>query len=189
MLRKVKERQKAIISVSNEEQLRSQAKAESKLKDKPITSKSVSYKTDAVTVGGKTESSAIEKKNGDGYKLIKKAFPQVKTAGSAIKRYIGGISRPNRMSLQLSKNSSKLKDCPCPGALCTFAFQCGGFKNLHLAQKVSFCKKEGLCRNCLISHQGACKFHNRHKCKDQDEKDPHHAFLCSEKKQREVLEV
>ena len=64
------------------------------------------------------------------------------------------------MSLQLSKKSSKLKECPCHGNLCTFAFQCGGFKNLHLAQKISFCKKESLCRNCLISHKGVCKFHN-----------------------------
>ena len=49
-----------------------------------------------------------------------------------------------------------------------------------MPKKYLFAK--GLCRNCLISHQGGCKFHNRHKCKDQDEKDPHHAFLCPEKK-------
>ena len=109
--------------------------------------------------------SVDDRKNNEGYKLVKKVFPQVKSAGSAVKKYIGGISRPNRISLQLAKNSSKLRDCPCPGATCTFAFQCRSFKDLHLAQKVSFVKKEGLCCNCLISHQGSCNFFNRHKCK------------------------
>ena len=183
---KVKEKQKARIAVTNEDQLKSQAKAEAKLKDVHITSKNVSYRTDksdAVAFGGKTENSAKEKnKYGDGYKAVKKAFPQVRNAGSNVKRYVGGISRPNRMYLQLSKNASKLKECPCNGNLCTFAFQCGSFKNLHLAQKISFCKKENLCRNCLISHKGVCKFVNRHKCPGQDEKDPHHAFLCPDRK-------
>ena len=48
-----------------------------------------------------------------------------------------------------------------------------------MSQNIAFCKKEGLCLNCLISHKGSCTFPNRHRCVDEE---PHHAFVCSSAK-------
>ena len=110
------------------------------------------------------------------------------SARPATRRYIGGISKPNRTNLKLSKQSSKLKSCPCPGSSnCNFAFQCTSFKALPLSQKISFLKLTDLCQNCLIQHKGKCEFQNRHTCPDRDADTPTFIYLSKYEDRQEDL--
>ena len=180
----VKRKNMSLASVSTDSDFREQAVRESKLKNVSITDKNVSFKVQSQGLPG--NGAAGKDGNDDktthvNYRRVVGIFPQIKEAKPEIKRFVGGISKPNRTSLKLPKNSSKLKECSCPGSsVCTFAFTCEGFKKMHLSQKIAFVKSEGLCENCLIKHSGECEFHNRHTCRETATK-KHHSYLCPDK--------
>ena len=74
-------------------------------------------------------------KKTENYKKLHGKFQQIKNASEPVKRYIGGISKPNCKALNLSPNSSLLKTCPCESSFCKFAWMCQSFKKCLFHKK------------------------------------------------------
>ena len=140
----VKKKQMALAGAYTDIDFKEQANRESRLKNITVNEKNVSFKTQNQGTPGSSGSGRIgtdERRRNSNYRRAKEVFPQIGEAKPEVRRFIGGISKPNRQSLKLQKNSSKLKACPCPeSSTCTFAFTCEAFKRLTLSQKISFVK-------------------------------------------------
>ena len=142
-----------VFQSSTTERLQCEAQSESQLRHKPITQKNVSFELTGKhrsLQSTNRDTSAKDNAKTDHrspvYNNLKRKFVQIGNAPAQVRRFVGGISKPNRNALSLTPNSSILKTCPCTDTLCKFAWHCPGFKALPLPMKMAFVKDEKPCR-------------------------------------------
>ena len=132
----MKEHSTVIFQTSTTECLQREAQAEAQLRRKPLTQKNVSFE-----ITGKYKSIQSTEKDTpvryntkkdyttQEYRNLKRKFEQLQEAPKAVRRFVGGISKPNRNALRLTPNSSILKTCPCENTLCKLAWE--GLRPCH----------------------------------------------------------